>query len=159
MQTATQGVQMCRACAVAHLFLTISELHSCLRSQRASEVPDIVQETGIKTIPMEKTGPSVFPSGEPGVSGDFWGSQEGCQGPFRPSGRNRRRAPAERLLWPGRASPSASQLLAFSPGKEQAAGVWETCLAPGWPHAPQDEAGLTRKFETSHVGGAICPVN
>ena len=24
-------------------------------------------------------GPSVFPSGEPGVSGDFWGSQEGCQ--------------------------------------------------------------------------------
>ena len=26
----------------------------------------------------------------------------------------------------GRASPSASQLLAFSPGKEQAAGVWET---------------------------------
>ena len=25
----------------------------------------------------------------PGVSGDFWGSQEGCQGPFRPSGRNR----------------------------------------------------------------------
>ena len=30
--------------------------------------------------------------------------------------------------------PGASQLLAFSPGKEQAAGVWETCLAPGWPH-------------------------
>ena len=30
--------------------------------------------------------------------------------------------PAERLLWPGRASPSASQLLAFSAGKEQAAG-------------------------------------
>ena len=27
-------------------------------------------------------GPSVFPSGEPGVSGDFWGSQEGCQGVF-----------------------------------------------------------------------------
>ena len=34
-------------------------------------------------------GPSVFPSREPGVSGEFWGSQEGCQGPFRPSGRNR----------------------------------------------------------------------
>ena len=31
----------------------------------------------------------MFPSGEPGVSGDFWGSQEGCQGPSRPSGRNR----------------------------------------------------------------------
>ena len=26
------------------------------------------------------------PSGEPGVSGDFWGSQEGCQGPSRPCG-------------------------------------------------------------------------
>ena len=23
------------------------------------------------------------------MSGEFWGSQEGCQGPFRPSGRNR----------------------------------------------------------------------
>ena len=27
---------------------------------------------------------------------------------------------------------------------------------PGLPGAPQDEAGLTRKFETSHVGGATC---
>ena len=26
---------------------------------------------------------------------------------------------------------------------------------PGPPSAPQDEAGLTRKFETSHVGGAL----
>ena len=25
-------------------------------------------------------GPPVFPSGEPGVSAAFWGSQEGCQG-------------------------------------------------------------------------------
>ena len=32
-------------------------------------------------------GPSVFPSREPGVSGEFWGSQEGCQGPFRASHR------------------------------------------------------------------------
>ena len=31
------------------------------------------------------------------------------------------------------ASPSPSQLLAFAPAKEQAAGVWETYLAPGWP--------------------------
>ena len=34
-------------------------------------------------------GPSVFPSREPSVSGNFWGSHEGCQGPFCPSGRNR----------------------------------------------------------------------
>ena len=26
----------------------------------------------------------------------------------------------------------------------------------GLPGAPQGEAGLTRKFETSHVGGATC---
>ena len=28
---------------------------------------------------VQTPGPSVFPSGEPGVSGDFWGSQEGSQ--------------------------------------------------------------------------------
>ena len=33
------------------------------------------------------SGPSVFPSREPGVSGHFWGSQERCQVPFRTSGR------------------------------------------------------------------------
>ena len=32
-----------------------------------------------KTIALTRWRPSVFPSGEPGVSGDFWGSQEGCQ--------------------------------------------------------------------------------
>ena len=31
----------------------------------------------------------VVPSREPGVSGNFWGSQEGCKRPFCPSGRNR----------------------------------------------------------------------
>ena len=34
-------------------------------------------------------GHSVFPSREHGVSGNFWGSQVGCQGPFHPSGRKR----------------------------------------------------------------------
>ena len=34
-------------------------------------------------------GPSVFPSREPGVSGNFWGSHEGGQDAFRPSGRKR----------------------------------------------------------------------
>ena len=37
----------------------------------------------------EVPGPSVFPSREPSVSGNFWGSHEGCQGPFCPSGRNK----------------------------------------------------------------------
>ena len=47
--------------------------------------------------------------------------------------------------------PSAPQLLAFSPGKEQAAGVWETCLAPGWPQlrsglpfGPRGQASLQK---------------
>ena len=51
--------------------------HSC-RDQEARRGSD-------EAVP----GPSVFPSREPGVSGNFWVSQEGCQGPFRPSGRNR----------------------------------------------------------------------
>ena len=34
-------------------------------------------------------GPSVLHSREPGVSGHFWGTHEGCQVPFRTSGRNR----------------------------------------------------------------------
>ena len=32
--------------------------------------------------------------------------------------------------------------------------MWETWVSS--LDAPQDEAGLTRKFETSHVGGATC---
>ena len=41
--------------------------------------------------------------------------------------------------------------VAFSPGKEQAAGVWETCLAPGWPQlrsglpfGPRSQASLQK---------------
>ena len=48
-----------------------------------------------------------------------------------------------------------TQLLAFSPGKEQAAGVWETCLAPGWPQlrsrcSPRDsqESSPTPQFKS-----------
>ena len=33
-------------------------------------------------------GLSMFPSREPGVSGNLWGSHEGCQVPFLTSGRN-----------------------------------------------------------------------
>ena len=41
----------------------------------------------------------AWASGEPGVSGDFWGSQEGCQGPSRPSGRNRGLPLTHILAW------------------------------------------------------------
>ena len=30
----------------------------------------------------------MFPSSEPGMSGNFWGSHEGCEVPFLPSGWN-----------------------------------------------------------------------
>ena len=40
-------------------------------------------QEGIRGSEEAVPGPSVFPPREPGVSGDFWGSQEGCQGPFR----------------------------------------------------------------------------
>ena len=46
------------------------------------------------------------------------------------------RAPAERLLWPGRASPSAPQLLAFSPGKEQRSHEEIRDEPRGWGHMP-----------------------
>ena len=52
-------------------------------------------------------------------------------------------------------------------GESQDGGAWWAAVCgvtqsrtrlkrPGLPGAPQDEAGLTRKFETSHVGGAPC---
>ena len=54
-----------------------------------------------------------------GGRGLQWKESSGC-------GRVRREGVVE-------GKDSASQLLAFSPGKEQAAGVWEMCLVPGWP--------------------------
>ena len=50
---------------------------------------------------------------------------------------------ATRVSWsPLSGLKGAPQLLAFSPGKEQAAGVWETCLAPAPDPAsfPQGQA-------------------
>ena len=68
------------------------------------------------------------------------------------------RCSSERLLWPGRTLPSPSQLLAFAPGNEQAAGVWETWLAPEWPQlrsrlpfGPRSQASLQRAY-----GSEVC---
>ena len=72
-----------------------------------------------------------------------------------------RLGPQEVQRPPGRGGREAAgpQLLAFSPGKEQAAGVWETCLAPGWPqlrsglpYGPRSQASLQK----AHKGGVIC---
>ena len=45
-------------------------------------------QEGIRCSDEAVPGLSVFPSREPGVSGNFWGSHEGCQVPFPTSGRN-----------------------------------------------------------------------
>ena len=39
---------------------------------------------------LQKLFRGIYSAFKCGVSGDFWGSQEGCQGPFRPSGRNKK---------------------------------------------------------------------
>ena len=49
--------------------------HSCRDQEGRSGSDEVV------------SGPSVFPSREPGVSGNFWGSHERCQVLFRNSGR------------------------------------------------------------------------
>ena len=54
--------------------------------------------------------------------------------------------------------PASPHLCPFSPADRD-----RRVDSPAWsargsdlPGAPQDEAGLTRKFETNHVGGATC---
>ena len=55
----------------------------------AGESPLLSRSGGEKGLRGSGAGTLVFLSGHPGVSGDFWGSQESCKGPCRPSGRNR----------------------------------------------------------------------
>ena len=57
---------------------------STLGNRLSCRVPQ-GRRVSVETVP----GPSVFPSREHGVSGNFWVSQVGFQGPFHPSGRNR----------------------------------------------------------------------
>ena len=91
-----------------------------------------VDRTAICTPTL--TAAPFIPSREPGVSGYFWGSQEGSQGPFRPSGRNH---PSQQL--PCR--HSARSPLSYFP---RSAGVW--AAAPGTQQMlvtllPRDEHG------------------
>ena len=51
---------------------------------RKSNLPD---QEGRRGSDEAVPGLSVFPLREPGVSGNFWVSYEGCQVPFRTSGR------------------------------------------------------------------------
>ena len=66
-------ILMC-ARKVGNAFQTKQGNRTSCRDQEGRRVSDEV-------VP----GPSVLPSREPGVSGNFWRSHEGCQGPFRPS--------------------------------------------------------------------------
>ena len=66
-----------------------SSVAGVVNGESLEDIRKVRARPGAPRTPPAAFPPSVFPSGEPGVSGDFWGSQEGCQGPFRPSGRNR----------------------------------------------------------------------
>ena len=90
-------------------------------------------------------GPSVFPSGEPGVSGDFLGSQEGCQGPFRPSGRNRG-LPLRRRRGQGPHLPRRGNhvvFLEFRRDSRVTTGILGFLL--GWPWEAQSSPGVARE--------------
>ena len=81
----------------------------------------------------------------PGVSGDFWGSQEGCQGQFRPSGRNRG-LPLTRRGGQGPHLAKRWEPRGFSP---VAAGFssydGHLSLPLGWPWEAQSSLGLRGK--------------
>ena len=77
-------------------------------------------------------GPSVFPSGDPGVSGSFWGSHEGCQVLFRTSGRT-------------------LSLLTWGPAVENGGSVWNESGAP----SEDVKAGLEVRCPSSVVSQTV----
>ena len=88
------------------------------------------------------SGPSVFPSREPGVSGNFWGSQERCQVLFRTS-RRKLGLPLEapRLRQPQ--TPVADTLVSGCPHLEdvQVKSLHSPAASPGmWPFSGELEA-------------------
>ena len=111
-------------------------------------------------------GPSVFPSREPGVSGNFWGSHEGCQVPFGPSGWNRglplRRHHGQGPHLPKRWEPrgvfsSCGGILELRRGSQ--ASSW---VGPGKPNLPLELRGkaggcarVTAGPKRPHLG--VCP--
>ena len=80
-QPQTPGRLCTHTHAWAHITSHTSGTVSPFRAEQGTslETPSRARASSCQAV----AGPSVFPSGEPGVSGDFWGSQEGCQGPFR----------------------------------------------------------------------------
>ena len=74
-------------------------------------------------------GPSVFPSREPGVSGGFWESQEGCQGPSRPSGRNRG-LPLSTFLGGSAAAEHGAKCCSPAGSSQSCQGVYTTRPSP-----------------------------
>ena len=86
-------------------------------------------------------GQSVFPSREPGVSGNFWGSQEGCQGPFRP------RDPC--LPWRG----------ILGPGHTPRCGLFSPAVTRAQPPAfPRNSRGRLRRLTVGmQCACSLCP--
>ena len=105
-------------------------------------------------------GPSMFPSREPGVSGNSWGSHEGCQEQYPTSGRSmglplRRRSGLGTHLVPP--SSSCGGILELRRGFQAS-----SCVGPGKPNLPfelQGKAGgcprVTAGPKRPHLG--VCP--
>ena len=94
---------------------------------------------------------------EPGVSGDFWGSQEGCQGPSRPSGRNRG-LPLRRRRGQGhRRQPTRLPCPWDSPGKNAGVGC-QSLLQGIFPTQGSNPCCLhTHTFTFNPTQSIICP--
>ena len=107
----------------------------------------------------------MVPSREPGVSGKFWRSHEGCQVPCRNSGRNVR-LPLRRRSGQGphlaktlgpRGFSSCSGILELRRGFQAS-----SCVGPGKPHLPFELRGkaggcarVTAGPKRPHLG--VCP--
>ena len=90
-------------------------------------------------------GPSVFPSGEPGESGDFWCSQEGCQGPLSYSGRNRG-LPLRRRGGQGLILPRGGNHVVFLELRRDSRVTTGISAFPlGWPWEAQSSPRVARE--------------
>ena len=75
-------------CRLKNLWLFSAHTHASLSQTQGNRLSCRDQE-GRGGSEEAVLGPSLYPSRESGLSGKFWGSHEGCQGPFPPSGPNR----------------------------------------------------------------------
>ena len=110
--------------------------YNCVREDKSSDCSGwarreerlpVSDQEGRRGSEEAVPGPSVFPSGEPGVSGDFWGSLEGCQGPSRPSGRNRGLPLRRRRVFDAVLTPFLNSVIYTLRNKEMKLAMRKVC--------------------------------